>query len=70
MTLAQYLKKPGDVRRFAERIGVTHQTVYRWRNGKARPTHKDLMAKIVAATGGRVRPGDFYGRPSRPEAGL
>jgi predicted transcriptional regulator len=44
---------------FAEIIGVPPQTVYRYLSG-ARLPRRDVMCRIVAATNGRVLPGDFY----------
>lgn len=44
---------------FASLIGVQQSTVNRLRRGSV-PT-KDVMAKIVTATDGKVRADDFFG---------
>ncbi len=59
MTLIQFLKKSNITReQFAEMIGVDRVTVYRWETGKAFPIRH--MARITAATGGKVTANDFY----------
>lgn len=59
MKLSAYLRHRGDAAALAHEIGVREQSVYRWRDGKAIP-RRQYMAKIEAATGGKVRPKDFY----------
>ena len=47
------------LREIAERIGVAHpRTVHRYETGRI--PKPDVMARIVQATGGKVRPEDFY----------
>lgn len=62
MKLAAYLKHRGRgaAADLARQLGVRPISVYRWRDDKAKPMHKGLMEKIIKATGGKVRPSDFY----------
>ena len=58
MQLAKYLKTHQISRDdFARLIGVDRVTVWRWQNGKAFPIRH--LAKIHAATKGRVTANDF-----------
>lgn len=63
MTLKDFLAALGDqpsvvAASFAARIGVSRQAVERYRDGRVpRPEH---IRKIFEATGGAVRPDDFY----------
>lgn len=59
MTLSGWLKAQGlsDVA-FAAQIGVTRQALYRYRQGERFP-HRDVMARIIEATGGAVTANDF-----------
>lgn len=60
MTLDDYLKSLGITEaQFADRIGAHQSTVNRLRAGSI--PSKELMAKIVEVTDGRVRADDFYG---------
>jgi transcriptional regulator with XRE-family HTH domain len=43
----------------AAEMGVTRQTISRWRRGTDIP-QKTKMAEIVRITGGKVQPQDFY----------
>lgn len=43
---------------FAERIGVTRMTLWRYKSGDRRPEW-DVLERIVQATGGQVTPNDF-----------
>ena len=73
MTLNEYLKNragPGQrpsqapdlqykvIGAFAEQIGVSITTVYRYLSGERFP-HPDVMRRIIAATDGTVGPIDF-----------
>jgi DNA-binding transcriptional regulator YdaS (Cro superfamily) len=62
MHLAKFLKRPGDASKFAEKVGVSIPTVYRWINGECMPG-REMMLRISQASGGRVRPRDFYTDP-------
>ncbi len=62
MKLADYLKHRGDASKLARAVGVKPQSVYRWRDGTSRPTHKGLLEKIFMATRGKVTALDFFGR--------
>lgn len=42
----------------AEMAGVTQSTVSRWERGELSPT-LDEVARIIAASAGRLRPSDF-----------
>lgn len=44
---------------FAAQIGVSRVAVSRYRSG-ARIPARDVMSRIVDATGGAVQPNDFY----------
>ncbi|CAO4179026.1 helix-turn-helix domain-containing protein [Methylorubrum populi] len=59
MKLADYLSE-AEIRpaAFAERIGVTRQTLWRYVSGDRRPEW-DVLERIQAATGGHVTPNDF-----------
>jgi len=59
MKLSEWLTR-NDVRRneFAERIGVTPQTITGWCDGSFWIT-KDKAQKVFDATGGAVTPTDF-----------
>lgn len=59
MTLARYLQRFNVSRDdFAALIGVNRITVWRWETGQTFPIRH--MAKITAATNGKVAPNDFY----------
>ncbi len=66
MKLADYLSrseiKPSA---FAERLGVTRQTLWRYMSGDRRPEW-DVLERICAETGGQVTPNDFLGDPQAP----
>ncbi|ACL58484.1 helix-turn-helix domain-containing protein [Methylobacterium nodulans] len=59
MKLAAYLAdreiKDSD---FAARIGVTRQTLWRYKSGERRPEW-DVLERISRATDGQVTPNDF-----------
>jgi transcriptional regulator with XRE-family HTH domain len=65
MTLSDFLAQheiPDAV--FAERIGVTRQSLHRYKSGDRRPEW-DVLERIVRETNGAVTPNDFIGsRPS------
>jgi transcriptional regulator with XRE-family HTH domain len=44
---------------FGEAVGVTQVTIGRYMKGQRIPT-RDVMQKIIAATGGEVTPNDFF----------
>jgi hypothetical protein len=55
--LTEYQISPGQ---FAKEIGAAHRiTVHRWQDGSRIPS-RDYMRRIVAGTGGKVLPADFY----------
>lgn len=59
MQLRQYLDAMDlKVVAFAEQIGVSDPTVYRWING-ARVPDPEMMRKVYQATQGMVQPNDF-----------
>ena len=64
MTLAEYLKienlKPSD---FAVTLGLTTEAVRLYLIGRTRPGPR-TMRKIMAVTGGKVEPNDFYPAPA------
>jgi len=59
LKLKTYLKR-NEIRvvRFAERLGVTKQAVYKWLELSAFPRHH-VLGKILKATNGDVTPVDF-----------
>lgn len=63
MTLADYLAdrklKDSD---FAETIGVSRMTLWRYKSGDRRPEW-DVLKRIVHATDGHVTPNDFLDAP-------
>lgn len=66
MRLRDYLSHTGEKsQNFADRIGVTRQTVWFWLVGKRYPS-STTMAKIVAVTNGQVTPNDFFTAPLHP----
>lgn len=70
MTLQEYLDESGVSRgQLAELLGVSEVTVHRYlKKGTIPNAH--VMPKVVAATGGKVQPNDFYQLPKkqRPKA--
>ena len=61
MTLGEYLEQSSTSRRqFADRIGVSYETVRRYLSGDRIPD-RAIMAKIALATGCKVTANDFFG---------
>ena len=61
VTLQEYLAEARiDRRQFAERIGVSKETVRRYLAGSRIPEPK-IMGRIALATGGKVTANDFFG---------
>jgi transcriptional regulator with XRE-family HTH domain len=62
MTLRDYLDREGlTLAAFAKRIGTDHaRTVERYAKGLTIPD-RQMMPRIVDATGGQVTPNDFFG---------
>ncbi|MBB2959883.1 helix-turn-helix transcriptional regulator [Methylobacterium sp. R2-1] len=69
MRLADYLHqaeiKPSA---FAERLGVTRQTLWRYMSGDRRPEW-DVLERIRAETDGQVTPNDFLDGPVEAASG-
>ena len=66
MQLAEYLEgERMSLTAFAEKIETSVETVRRYRDGERVP-NRENMAKVVAATGGKVQPNDFFDTPSPP----
>ena len=64
MTLDEWLKSTSTKEApFGERVGVSQQTINRYRKGTAFPG-PGVMPEIVKATGGKVQPEDFYASSS------
>ena len=62
MKLAHYLSKENiSTAAFAEKIGVSVQSVHRY-IGDERVPHRDVMQRIVEHTRGEVQPNDFFDR--------
>jgi len=60
MTLNDWLKKKGlSKSQFALQMGLTERAVRMWVDGDRIPA-KDRMQEIFEATGGKVKPNDFY----------
>lgn len=67
MRLDDWLKQRGvSEAAFGRQIGVKQQSVNRYRKHENIPD-RDIMARIVDATGGEVLPNDFYGLPTSPQ---
>lgn len=61
MTLQEYLREAQLTRaQFADRVGVSYETVRRYLNGTRIPD-RNTMAKIALATGCKVTANDFFG---------
>lgn len=61
MTLRDYLEAEQlSATAFGQRIGVSHQTVYRYLKGDRIPDRR-TMQRIALATGCRVTANDFFG---------
>ena len=59
MKLDHYRQTAGiTASEFGRRIGVAHSTVLRWESGAVFPS-KEMMNRIVRATGGQVSPNDL-----------
>ena len=57
--LERYLTKGGiTVEEFAARIGVTANSVYRYKAGKRVP-RREVLQKIATATDGKITANDF-----------
>lgn len=68
MTLAEYLDQHRVTEQaFARLVRTSQSQVNRWRKGLRIP-RPEMMHRIVAATGGRVMPGDFYGQATTKAA--
>ena len=68
MTLSEYLKRHDlAAARFAEKIGVTGESVRRYAAGERVP-RPEIMNRIVEATDGTVQHRDFYGQGVPGEA--
>lgn len=68
MKLAEYLSDAEiKASAFAERIGVTRQTLWRYMSGERRPEW-DVLERIAQATRGQVTPNDFLEAPETAEA--
>jgi DNA-binding transcriptional regulator YdaS (Cro superfamily) len=60
MHIETYLiKNKLESSKFAELIGVSYQSVYKYITGERRP-RPNILAKISEATGGQVTANDFY----------
>lgn len=65
MTLEQFIRESGMSRsELAEKIGVTEVTIHRYLKKGAIPD-RDVMPRLVKATGGKVQPNDFYRLPKK-----
>ena len=63
MKLETYITDNGQtLAEFAGKAGVSIATVWRWRNGIKIPRRQE-MVRIFEATGGSVRPDDFFDLP-------
>jgi transcriptional regulator with XRE-family HTH domain len=61
MKLGEYLNHARlDRHQFAERIGVSSETIRRYLTGERRPDRQKLV-KIAEATEGQVTANDFFG---------
>lgn len=58
--LMRYLRAAGlSVEDFADQIGITHPTIYRWLNGRRQPQDVETFVLIEGATGGAVTRADL-----------
>lgn len=55
------------VAELAAKVPVARQTWHAWERGTSRPPAR-LMPTVVALTGNKVQPNDFYILPSLPQA--
>ncbi|MDH2313370.1 helix-turn-helix domain-containing protein [Methylobacterium brachiatum] len=68
MRLADFLADRGiKDSDFAETIGVSRMTLWRYKSGDRRPEW-DVLKRIVQATDGHVTPNDFLDAPEAPDA--
>ena len=68
MVLQQYLaSRDITVSEFAERLGVTAQTVHRYL-ATGRVPRADMMERIRRVTRGCVQPNDFFPEPAKADA--
>ena len=67
MKLADFLSAEKlSLAQFAQLAGIgSRQAVHKYATGERIP-RPDQMARIVAATGGKVQPGDFYPAHAAP----
>lgn len=70
MTLTEYLRTSGLTHSaFADKLGVSHVTVYRWATGRRFPD-RDTIIRIEEATSRKVKPADWFRaatEPSQPQ---
>lgn len=72
MDLRQYLDENDlSAAKFAEKIGVTPMSIFRYLR-RERVPQAEVLARIIAETGGKVTPNDFFGiaedgAPASPE---
>lgn len=59
MRLSEWLSERGDNRWLARELGVTEQTVSRWKSGVHVPRGKDIR-QILILSKGKVTASDFY----------
>ena len=52
---------------FAARIGVSRQALWRYKSGERIPRPK-ILERIQLATGGKVKPADFFPTPKLEKA--
>lgn len=61
MTLAEFLAQSDETQTtFARRVGVTPATISRIAHGHHKVPEHEILWRIFLATGGKVRPDDFY----------
>lgn len=69
MTLEAWLSKTKTTdAAFAEKISVSRQALWRYKSGERIPRPK-ILERIQLATGGKVKPADFFPAPSKETAG-
>lgn len=67
MTLPECIADMGlTIAEFAKKAGVHAGTIYRLKNGEG--TNTETIAKVVAASEGRLTPNDLVACPTQPAA--
>ena len=55
------------IKDFAASVMLAATTVYKYVDGTRKPTKKEILQRIYAATSGQVTANDFYELPTKPK---